>query len=137
MQKTDDNTVPVSDWSVRSPAVLQRRRVVLVIASVSFIALYGFTIFVALMTSGRGLLASPLVWGTGYAALAPLIFCSYCILTAALVDRIPKVSLVVSGIALGAAVAPAVWYSFLCEGVLLLPVAYLWVRLIVSLPRRA
>lgn len=96
-------------------------RIPLAIAALIFAALYSIVILVALVTSGADLLRQPLAY---YAAIMPVLYCAFCLLTVA--GRIPTPWLRSVGVAVHLATLPCVVMSFLGMGLVLPLVAVLW-----------
>lgn len=105
---------------------------ILLIGGLVYLALYGFTVFVALVTSGSELLVKPQAW---YAALIPMIFVTFCIYTVFSIKSVERKKLMFGGVALCAITIPAIWVSFLGYGVFLPVFMVLWVMYFASSKR--
>lgn len=96
-------------------------RTPLAITALIFAALYSVVILVAMITNGADLLRQPLAY---YAAIMPLLYCAFCLLTAA--ERMPTRWLRMAGVVVHLATLPCVVMSFLGMGLVLPLVAVLW-----------
>ncbi len=108
---------------------LKELQAALAVASACYGTGYTFVIFAAYMTSGTEVFSFR---GAYYAALAPLGYCLYSLLTAFLARVVPRSLLIATGIPVHLAVAPAICVSFLGLGVFLVPLSYIWYRLLSS-----
>jgi hypothetical protein len=96
-------------------------RALLLVGSTAFILLYAFTVFVALFVSGRELIKQP---ETYYAALGPIVYAGFCILTGLGVFSVRKLKIL--GFVFHPLVVLAFYVSFLEMGHYLLALAGLW-----------
>ena len=95
----------------------------LLVGGLGYLAIYGFTVLVALATSGSELVIQPQAW---YAALAPLIYSSYCIFTVLAAPTVTVKGLLITGIILGVLAVPTLSVSFLGYGKYLPLLTILW-----------
>jgi len=96
-------------------------RVVLGLGSGLFLALHGFVVFVAIVTSGSDLLKMTDAY---VAMIAPTLYPLYCILCAC--NIVPKTALFPSGMVAILLVLAALFYSFLGLGFLLPLLVAVW-----------
>ena len=97
--------------------------VLLLLAGFIYLAIYGFTVFVALVTSGAALVTQPQAW---YAALMPLIYASYCIFSVLAAHKVMAKGLLIVGIFLGILALPTLSISYLGYGKYLPILMILW-----------
>ncbi len=114
----------VTPGAIRRSIHQRTARELLTLASITFIPVYGLAT-ITLVLIGQAALDSPFLW---YSAGAPPLYATYCGFTGAFAHRLSGRFLVTSGLLIHLLAAPAIWFSPLHLGALMLPLAYLWIR---------